>query len=74
MTQQVTFDRGSSAVLIMDFQNDIVRTAASDPDGVVQRAASVLRGARQAGIPVIYVCTAGDGSRRLPRGLRSTLG
>lgn len=55
MTQQLAIDRRRSVVLIMDFQNEIVRSAASDPEGVVQRAASVLRGARHAGIPVVYV-------------------
>ena len=55
MTQQVTLDRDRTAVLIMDFQNLIVNNYASDPSGVVERAARVLQGARKAGIPVIYV-------------------
>ena len=55
MTQQFTLDRDRTAVLIMDFQNRIVNNFASDPAGVVQRASRVLQGARQAGIPVIYV-------------------
>ena len=55
MTQQVALDQDRTAVLIMDFQNRIVNNFASDPQGVVQRAAQVLQGARQAGISVIYV-------------------
>jgi nicotinamidase-related amidase len=55
MAEPVTLDRDSSAVLIMDFQIRIVNNVASDPQGVVERAAQVLQGARQAGIPIIYV-------------------
>jgi nicotinamidase-related amidase len=55
MAEPVTLDRHTSAVLIMDFQIRIVNNFASDPQGVVERAAQALRGARHAGIPVIYV-------------------
>src|SRR5207248_7005286 len=55
MAEPVTLDRHTSAVLIMDFQIRIVNNFASDPQGVVARAAQALRGARQAGVPVIYV-------------------
>ena len=55
MAEPVTLDRHTSAVLIMDFQIRIVNNFAGDPPGVVERAAQALRGARQAGIPVIYV-------------------
>ena len=55
MTQQTTLDRDRTAVIIMDFQKRIVANFASDPEGVVQRAAQVLDGARRAGIPVIHV-------------------
>lgn len=55
MAQQLALDRDKSAVIIMDFQIRIVNNAARDPQGVVQRAAQVLQGARKAGIPVIYV-------------------
>ena len=54
-TEQQTLDRDRTAVLIMDFQNDIVNNVAQDPQMVVQKAAQVLEGARQVGIPVIYV-------------------
>ena len=55
MAEPVTLHRHTSAVLIMDFQIRIVNNFASDPQGVLERAAQALRGARQAGIPVIYV-------------------
>ncbi|MCX6021151.1 MAG: cysteine hydrolase [Chloroflexi bacterium] len=55
MTQPATFDPARTAVIIMDFQNGIVNTIATDPEGVVRRAAQALQGARARGIPVIYV-------------------
>ncbi len=55
MTQQLAIDREKAAVLIMDFQQRIVNNVASDPEAVVQKASQVLQGARQAGIPVIFV-------------------
>ena len=55
MTQALKIDRDKTAVVIMDFQQRIVANNASDPDGVVTQAASVLEGSRKAGIPVIYV-------------------
>jgi len=39
MAESVTLDRDRSAVLIMDFQIRIVNNVASDPQGVVERAA-----------------------------------
>ena len=53
MTQTLQVDRDRTAVVIMDFQQRIVANNASDPDGVVTQAASVLEGARKAGIPFI---------------------
>jgi nicotinamidase-related amidase len=55
MAEPVTLERHTSAVLIMDFQIRIVNNFASDPQGVLERAAQALHGARQAGIPVLYV-------------------
>ena len=55
MTQARKLDGTRAAVLIMDFQNGIVNTAASDPQSVVQRASQVLEAARDADIPIIYV-------------------
>ncbi len=55
MTQQTKINRDRTAVVIMDFQNDIVNNVASESPNVVQRAAQVLAGARKAGIPVLYI-------------------
>ena len=56
MTQQATMiDAGRTAVLIMDFQQRIIANVATEPGAVVENAARALAGARQAGIPVIYV-------------------
>ena len=56
MTQQATkIDAGRTAVLIMDFQQRIIANVATEPAAVVENAAKALAGARQAGIPVIYV-------------------
>jgi nicotinamidase-related amidase len=56
MTQQITsIDRNKTVVLVEDFQQRIVANYASDPVAVVENAARALAGARQAGVPVIYV-------------------
>ena len=55
MTQQVAIDRDKAVVLIMDFQQRIINNVASDPEGVIRQASEALSGARNAGIPVIYV-------------------
>mgnify|MGYP003352636039 FL=1 len=51
----VTLDRSRTAVLIMDFQNDIVQRFMQVDPALLQRAAGVLAAARAAGIPVIHV-------------------
>jgi nicotinamidase-related amidase len=48
-------DKSHTAVLIMDYQNDIVRGMAAHHPALLDRAAAVLSGARLAGLPVIYV-------------------
>lgn len=56
MTQPITkIDRDKTAVIIEDFQQRIVNNVASEPAAVVENAARTLAGARQAGVPVIYV-------------------
>ncbi len=56
MTQQATrIDAARTAVLIMDFQQRIIANVATEPAAVVENAAKALAGARQAGMPVIYV-------------------
>ena len=66
MTQQLTLDPAKAVVLSMDFQNRIVENFASDPQGVVQRAAQVLDGARSAGITVMHVVVRGRGVEENP--------
>ncbi len=56
MTQPITkIDRDKTAVIIEDFQQRIVNNVASEPAAVVENAARTLAGARQAGVPVIYL-------------------
>jgi nicotinamidase-related amidase len=66
MTQQHSSDRqarpdafvpdpGRTAVLIMDFQNGIVSSAARNPHETLENAATVLGAARTVDVPVIYV-------------------
>ncbi len=56
MTQAITsIERAKTAVLIEDFQQRIIANVASEPAAVVENAARALAGARQAGVPVIYV-------------------
>jgi nicotinamidase-related amidase len=52
----LAFDKARTAVLIMDYQNDIVGMLPEKERGpLLERAASVLGDARRAGMPVIYV-------------------
>ena len=55
MTQETAIDPGRTAVVIMDFQVGIVGPYASNPEQVVERAASVLAAARGAGVPVFHI-------------------
>ena len=48
-------NRDHTAVLIMDYQQDIVTTIAAHQPQLLERAAAVLSGARLAGVPVICV-------------------
>ena len=54
-TEQQPLDLARTAVLIMDFQNDIVNNVAQDPAAVVEKAAQVLSAARRSGVPVFHV-------------------
>jgi nicotinamidase-related amidase len=59
MTTQISIDREHTAVLVMDYQNEIVaNVASSEQTGLLHRASSVLTATREAGIPVIYVVVA----------------
>jgi nicotinamidase-related amidase len=56
MTTQLSIDRARTALLIMDYQNDIVGSvSAGERTGLLHRASSVLDATRKAGIPVVYV-------------------
>lgn len=48
-------DPDRTAVLIMDYQNDILQRFTQVDPAMIERAADVLAAARGAGIPVIYV-------------------
>lgn len=48
-------DRNRSAVLVMDFQTPILGMLGDGATPVVERAATVVKAARTAGLPVIYV-------------------
>jgi nicotinamidase-related amidase len=50
-----TIDRDRTAVLVMDYQNDIVTRFTQLDTATLERAAGVLQAARAAGLPVIYV-------------------
>ena len=56
MTDQLSIERDKTAVVIMDYQNDIVGGYPEDVrNGLLTRASKVLTTARREGIPVIYV-------------------
>lgn len=54
-TQAVSIDKARAAVVIMDYQNVIVKNYAGDPPAVLAAASTVLAAARKAAIPVIYI-------------------
>ena len=55
MPKQLSFDPGRSAALSMDYQAGIVSIYAKDREGLLPRAASVLKYARNSGMSVIHV-------------------
>lgn len=56
MPDQLTINKAKTAVLCMDYQNDIVNAYSSAKEtGMLQKASAVLDTARRAGMPVIYV-------------------
>ncbi len=50
-----SIDTKRTAVLIMDYQSEIVANFGGGDPGLLQRAASVLDAARRAGVPVVHV-------------------
>jgi nicotinamidase-related amidase len=56
MAEQFSIERGKTAVVIMDYQNDIVGGFPEDVrKELLARASAILTSARREGIPVIYV-------------------
>ncbi|HEU5368280.1 MAG TPA: cysteine hydrolase [Ktedonobacterales bacterium] len=55
MESPFTLDRAHTALLIMDYQNEVVVRFGAENPGLLDRAASVLGAARRAGVPIIYV-------------------
>ena len=56
MANQLSIERDKTAVLIMDYQNDIVGAyPEASRNELLARASAVLAAARRVGIPVIYV-------------------
>ncbi|HUY78299.1 MAG TPA: isochorismatase family cysteine hydrolase [Ktedonobacterales bacterium] len=58
MAKSLTLDRQHSALLVMDYQNDILARAGEAPQALLDRATTVLAAARAAGLPIIYVVVA----------------
>ncbi|MDP6782522.1 MAG: cysteine hydrolase [Dehalococcoidia bacterium] len=56
MAETLTLDKARTAVVIMDYQNDIVGMVPPEQQGpLLQSARQVLDRSRQAGVPVFYV-------------------
>ncbi len=55
MPDTLSLDKGSTAVLMMDYQNEILDSLGAVAQRVLDNAAAVLGKARQAGLPVIHV-------------------
>jgi nicotinamidase-related amidase len=55
MPGELSIDREHSAVLIMDYQTTIVAGYGTDQAALLRRAEDVLKAAREAKLPVIYV-------------------
>ncbi|HET6724377.1 MAG TPA: isochorismatase family cysteine hydrolase [Gammaproteobacteria bacterium] len=55
MKEELKIDGDRTALLIMDYQADIVAMVGDDADALLDRAGKALATARAAGIPVIYI-------------------
>jgi len=55
MAASLTLDPSHSALLIMDYQNDILGRLGAAAQGLLDRATTVLTSARAAGAPIVYV-------------------
>lgn len=55
MSEQLTLDRAHSALLVMDYQSEIVANFGGNDSGLLDRVSATLTAVREAGLPVIYV-------------------
>jgi nicotinamidase-related amidase len=55
MSEPLSFDKAHSALLVMDYQKEIVSNFTGNDPNLLQRASTVLNAVRAAGLPVIYV-------------------
>jgi nicotinamidase-related amidase len=56
MQEKLAIDNARTAVLIMDYQNDIVgMLPEKEQTPLLEKASAILKEARQAGLPVIYI-------------------
>src|SRR5438128_22988 len=55
MSEPLKINKSRSALLVMDYENDIIARFVKNPAELLAQAATLISGAREAGIPVIYV-------------------
>lgn len=55
MSEPLKINKSRSALLVMDYENDIIAKFVKNPAELLDRAANLISGAREAGIPVIYL-------------------
>jgi nicotinamidase-related amidase len=55
MTDKLSLDPKTSALLVMDFQTAVVEMVASEKDDLLARTATLIEATRNAGMKVIYV-------------------
>ena len=56
VTKELALDRGRTAVLVMDFENDIVSMLPAKAQApLLDKASEILKSAREAHLPIIYV-------------------
>jgi nicotinamidase-related amidase len=58
MTETISLDPRTAALLLMDFQTGIVENFADDREALLARSASLLEAARLAGLKIIHVMVA----------------
>ncbi len=58
MATPITLDTRHSALLVMDYQNDVLSRYGDATEALLDRAAGVIAAARAAGLPIIYIVVA----------------